>query len=88
VKKYIPKPGVPTPTPKPGKDTGKEPRYTTQPVKPKPNPGKDDGRKTIMPVKPKPKRSHSNDTIRSLIKPDGTRVLRTSGKIRKSRGSR
>ena len=41
MKKYIPKPGQPTPTPAPGGD--KPPRYKTLPVKPDPTP------------KPKPK---------------------------------
>ena len=36
MKKYIPKPGQPTPTPAPGGD--KPPRYKTQPVKPNPTP--------------------------------------------------
>jgi len=89
VKKYIPKPGQPTPTPAPGGD--KPPRYKTQPVKPeptpkpKPKPGKGDGRKTIMPVGPKKPRS--NDTIKAKFKPDGTRVLTTNprGKITKRR---
>lgn len=87
MKKYIPKPGQPTPTPAPGGD--KPPRYKTQPVKPepkpKPKPGKGDGRKTIMPVGPKKPRS--NDTTKAKFKPDGTRVLTTNpkGKITKRR---
>ena len=100
MKKYIPKPGVPKPTPSPdGKKKGDgrvyaggpnfrelNPRVKPKPEPtPKPNPGKDDGRKTIMPVGPKKPRS--NDTIKAKFKPDGTRVLTTNprGKITKRR---
>ena len=92
MKKYVnPRP---KPTPKPGNDSGKEPRYKTQPVKPEPKPKPGKG---INPPPPKtrnqksgPKRSRANDTIMSRIKPDGTRVLTTSGIIlpSKKKGSR
>ena len=91
MKKYInPRP---KPTPKPGNDSGKEPRYKIQPVKPAPKPKPKTPRKGINPPPSKIKnqksglkRSRANDTIMSRIKPDGSRALTTQKK--KSEGYR
>lgn len=58
MKKYIPKPGVPMPTPAPGKDTDK--RYIKKPVEPRPTP------------KPKPdkKKKRGADKIGNVFIPD------------------
>ena len=76
MKKYIPRPGVPKPTPKPGDNKGegtvKPPRYVGKPV-PVPSP-------TPKPKKTGPKEPRSNDTIKARFKPDGTRVLTTNPK--------
>jgi hypothetical protein len=76
VKSYL-NPNIPRPTPSPS--GGEAARYKTQPVKPpvrkpKPKPGKGDGRKTIMPVPPKGKKpSKRNDIIRNQRRPEGTK---------------
>lgn len=83
--------------PKPGKGDGRktimpvppkgEKRPIRKPIKPINKPG-------VNPTKKKtgPRPSNRNDIIRNMIKPDGTRVLRTSGRIlpgkSKSRGGK
>jgi hypothetical protein len=64
VKKYR-NPNIPKPTP--GSDTGKEPRYKTQPVKPEPTPKpKPKPKKAIGPVKKKPITGPKVDMNRKL----------------------
>lgn len=86
MKKYIPNPGVPNPTPAPGANKGdgtvKPPRYVGKPV-PVPSP-------TPKP-KPKPKRSKVSDEEimpKKFPKPKGNRrrLLDATNKMNKEAG--